>query len=96
MFMRVFFRGFYVKRCLHSFVIKYPKNGYLINCLLSILDTIELTGGKPILNIRQIYKKADIITAVYEKVKGKIKGDNIIAWVIGLPSSPNDLNFKNV
>ena len=72
------------------FMHKVPKNGCLIRLLLSILDTIELTGGKLIKYMGKIYEKSLLILAVCYNVVGKIyKGEILTVWVIGLHSSPN-------
>lgn len=77
------------------FMHKVPKNGCLIRLLLSILDNIEITGGKLIKNIDKIYEKSLWNLAVCYNVIGRIyKGEILTVWVIGLPSSPNSYNHK--
>lgn len=68
--------------------------GYLNNILLTILDNIELTVLKVQIIKLQIQLKNDRMSLVFKKVNGKIQGENLNVWVIGLQSSPNILLTK--
>jgi len=93
--VRVFFRCFACKNHLCIFTSKTPKNGCLTRLLHTILDNIELTGGKIRKIFDKTYKKSCIFLAVCYNVVGRIyKGDILTVWVIGLPSSPNSYNHK--
>ncbi len=93
--IRVFFRYFEQRNRLRILLIKIPKNGFLIRLLLTILDTIEITGGKLIKYLDKTYVKSCLFLAVCYNVVGKIyKGEILTVWVIGLPSSPNSYNHK--
>lgn len=91
--IRVFFMYFEQETRLRILMLKVPKNGSLLRLSLTILDTIELTGGKLIKYIGKIYEKSLLILAVCYNVVGKIyKGEILTVRVIGLHSSPNSYN----
>jgi len=76
-------------------MLKVPKNGCLIMLSLTILDNIEITGGKLIKYLDKTYEKSCLFLAVCYNVVGKIyKGEILTVWVIGFPSSPNSYNHK--
>ena len=81
----------FVRKELFLGFAKMPKN----RAFLTILDNIEITGGKLIKNIDKIYEKSLWNLAVCYNVIGRIyKGEILTVWVIGLPSSPNSYNHK--
>jgi hypothetical protein len=71
-----------------------PIFGYLNNVLLSILDNIVITVLKVHIIKLQMQLKNDRMSLALKKVIGKIQGENLNVWVIGLPSSPNILLTK--
>lgn len=81
----------FVRKELFLGFVKMPKN----RAFLTILDNIEITGGKLIKYIGKTYEKSLWILAVCYNVVGKIyKGEILTVWVIGLPSSPNSYITK--
>lgn len=71
-----------------------PFFGSLNTVCLTILDNTELTVLKKHIKKLEIQLKNDRMSLVFKKLMEKFKGEDLIARVIGLQTSPSDFIIK--